>query len=239
MGKKGIWGGDEPKNNDKDITQSKGIAAAKEIKGMFFRYIPLILLYVFSLIYIFNNDTQFIIFICLLVLTIFGMIFIIHDLFAIDVFRNCFFGIKDENDREACKESGSIFLKMFMFSLIIGIFSQFISLSILIAVFDYGKKSTNSFIVKQMSNANRSLLYKYKEMLIASSAITIILAFFLGFSYGIKFFDENSAIPMKIMRNIGCIALSLALLGITSYEIYLSVEFLKIKKHKSQLYIVS
>ena len=221
-----------------DTLQSKGIAAAKEIKGLFFRYIPLIILYTFSLIYIFNNSTQFILFICLLVLTVFGMIFIIRDLFAIDVFKNCFFGLKDKNGGEACKDSGSIFLKMFMFALIIGLFSQFISLSILIAVFDYGRKSTQSFIVKQMSGSNQALLYNFKEMLIASSAITIILAFFMGFSYGVSI-DLPQYIPMKIMRNIGCGALSLALLGITAYEIYLSVEFLKIKQHNAQLYIVT
>ena len=89
-----------------------------------------------------------------------------------------------------------------------------------------------------MSGSNETLLYNYKQMLIASSAITIILAFFMGFSYGVSI-DLPQYIPMKIMRNIGCAALSLALLGITSYEIYLSVEFLKIKQHKSQLYIVS
>ena len=228
------------KNGSKktDEIQSKGIAAAKEIKGLFFRYIPLIILYTFSLIYIFNNSTQFILFICLLVLTSFGMIFIIRDLFAIDVFRNCFFGLKDKNGDDACKDSGSIFLKMFMFALIIGLFSQFISLSILIAVFDYGRQSTQSFIVKQMSGSNQALLYNFKEMLIASSTITIILAFFMGFSYGVSI-DLPQYIPMKIMRNIGCGVLSLALLGITSYEIYLSVEFLKIKQHTAQLYILT
>jgi len=221
-----------------DESQSKGITAAKEIKGLFFRYIPLIILYTFSLIYIFNNSTQFILFICLLVLTAFGMIFIIRDLFAIDVFKNCFFGLKDKAGNDACKDSGSIFLKMFMFALIIGLFSQFISLSILIAVFDYGRKNTQSFIVNQMSGSNQALLYNFKELLIASSTITIILAFFMGFSYGVSI-DLPQYIPMKIMRNIGCGVLSLALLGITAYEIYLSVEFLKIKQHNAQLYIVT
>ena len=216
----------------------KGISAVKEMKGIVFRYIPLIILYVFSMIYIFNNSTQYIIFICLLILNIFGMIFIIRDLFAIETFYYCFFGI-EKGGESVCKETGSMFLKFFMFALIIGILSQFISIAILITVFDYGRQQSQSFIANTMSGQNQGLLFVYKEFLIASSSIIILLAFFMGYSYGVQFKDENNAIPMKIMRNIGCAILSLALLGITSYEIFLSVEFLKNKQHNTPLYIIS
>jgi hypothetical protein len=126
-----------------------------------------------------------------------------------------------------------------MFSLIIGLLSQFISLSIIVAVFDYGRKQTQNYISKRMSGNNEGLMYKYKEFLIASSSISIILAFFMGFSYGVQLNDKDpKTIPMKIMRNFGCAVLSMALLGITSYEIYLSVMFLKNKQHHSNLYIL-
>lgn len=223
MSKKKVVGG--------DVT---GIDALKDIKGIMFRYIPLIILYTFSLIYIFNNSTQYILFICLLVLTIFGMIFILRDLFTINLFYNCFFNIAI-NEIEKCTETDSLFLKLSIFALIIGMLSQFIALCIVVAVFDYGKQGTNSFIVNKMSGANQHLLFMFKQMLIASSIIIITLSFFVGFAYGISL---NNSINMQIMRNIGCITLSMLMLALTSYEIYLSVMFLKNKQHKVKLYVI-
>ena len=225
-------------NTQTPIQMREGkIESLKNMTEYFFRYVPLIGLYVVSLIFLFNHSTQFILFICIFVLTIFGMIFIIRDLFAISKVYTCIFGVGTDK----CDGYTSIIVKLLMFALVIGLFQQFISLAIIIAVFDYGRQtSTKNFLVKKMSGGTNMLLYNYKEMLIASSSITIILAFFMAFSYGIKTIDSDKAqnFPMFIMRDIGCGALSLGLLGITSYEMYLSTLFLKIKEKKSQLYIV-
>jgi len=209
------------------------------INGILFRYIPLALLYIVSLLYIYNNSTQYLLFICLLILNIFGVIFIIRDLFAIKVLYNCFFGIEDIGIEYSCNESGSTVLKIFVFALVIGILSQFISLAIFVSVFDYGRQTTNSFISGSLSGTNQRILYDYKGLLIYSSCIIIILAFFMMFSYGLKYKYEMSSIPVLMMRTIGCGILSAVLLGLTSYEIYLSVEFLKNKQNNTPLYIIS
>jgi len=217
------------------------IEAIKEIKIPLFYYSVLIIVYTFSLVYIFKNDTQYNLFICLLILTVFGIIFITRDLFKIDLLYKCFFELKDSSGEKICKEvSGSLFLKIFITSLILGMIMQFISLSIILSVFDYGRikqgRNINDYTVKKMSEINNTILFNYKHFLIASSVIIIVLGFFIGFAYGVKIV-ESDQIYSKIMRNIGCTLLSLALLGITSYEIYLSTEFFKVKKHKNSLYV--
>jgi len=215
---------------------------AKSMMGIFFRYIPLISLYTICLFFIFNNATQYILFICLLVLSIFGTIFIIRDLFTIERIYSCIFGVGSNSNAAPCDDSSANFLKLFMFSLVIGCFSQIISLSIILSVFDYGRqKFTHNFIVKQMSGFNQSLLYNFKQLFISGSAIILILAYLMAFSYGL---NQQIAMSLEyisydLMRKIGCSLLSLAILGITAYEIYLSVQFLKIKQHNAQLYIVT
>ena len=226
--------GGAPDQNSMDI--------AKSMMGIFFRYIPLISLYAICLFFLFNNATQYILFICLLVLSIFGTIFIIRDLFTIEQIYSCIFGIISNSSTVNCDDSTSNFLKLFMFSLVIGCFSQIISLSIIISVFDYGRqKFTQNFIVKQMSGFNQSLLYNFKQLFILGSAVIIILAYFIAFSHGLnlQMAIGSNFLPFDLMRKIGCSLLSLAILCIAAYEIYLSTQFLKVKQHNAQLYIVT
>jgi len=207
--------------------------------GLFFRYIPLIALYIVCLVFIFNNSTQYILFICLLVLSIFGTIFIIRDIFSIEKIYTCIFGVGLTDKTATCDDTTSNFLKLFIFSLVVGCLSQFISLAIILSVFDYGRqKFTQSFIVKKMSGFNESLLYNFKQMFIVGSALILILTYLIAFSYGIKDLSPED-IHIDLMRKIGCSALSLTLLGIIGYELYLAVEFLKIRQKNAQLYIVT
>ena len=58
---------------------------AKYFQGAFpilFRYIILILLYIFSFMYVFQNSSQFVIFILIFILNFFGGVFVLRDIFV-------------------------------------------------------------------------------------------------------------------------------------------------------------
>lgn len=192
----------------------------------FFRYVILIVLYVFAFLYVFNNSSQFIVFILLFILNFFGGVFVLRDIF---VNNGVLVKLMDPGSTMSLLADPPFLLKMFMTALVIGILSQFICLVILIVVFDYGKKGPTNFTVYKMSAYNNLLLYKFKQFFISSTALIGLLAFLILYNY-------SDTLTKNLMRNLLCTGTSLSILGIIGYQLFLVVEFLKTKKHRAPLY---
>ena len=194
--------------------------------NIFFRYAMILFLYMIAFIYIFNNSSQFILFICIFILNFFGGIFILRDIFTNPVLlTKVSYGVSDMN----IKEDDPIYLKIFLFTICVGFISQFVSLILLFVVFTYGMPNSNDFSVYQMSSDTIQLLYKYKIAFIVSTSLLCLLGFFILYRY-------LSIEIQNVMRNLLCIGFTLGILGLTSYEMYLAVEFLKIKQKHMRLY---
>lgn len=214
---------------DAAISKDKTFDMAKYYQTAFptfFRYIILILLYVFSFIYVFKNPSQFIVFILIFILNFFGALFVLRDIF---VNKGVLIQLFNPGSTMSLLGDPPILLKAYLFALIVGILAQVVCLIIIIVVFDYGKKSRTNFTVYKMSSANNFTLYQFKQFFISSTALIGLLTFLILFNYS----DE---ITRNLLRNLLCIGTSLSILGIIGYELFLVVQFLKTKQHRAPLY---
>jgi len=194
--------------------------------NIFFRYFMLIFLYVIVFIYIFNNSSQFILFICIFILNFFAGIFILRDIFTNPVLlTKVSYGVSDMD----IKQDDPIYLKIFLFAICIGFMSQFVSLILLFIVFTYGMPNSSDYSVYQMSSDTMQLLKKYKISFIVSTSLLGLLGFFILYRY-------LSVEIQNVMRNLLCVGFTVGILGLTSYEMYLAVDFLKIKQKHMRLY---
>lgn len=192
----------------------------------FFRYVILILLYVFTFIYVLKGPTQFILFILIFILNFFAGVFVLRDIF---VSPGVLAKLIDPSSTMSLLEDPPFLLKLFLFALIIGILAQFICLVIIIVVFDYGKKGKTDFRVYTMSSQNDYLLYQFKRFFVYSTTLLGLLSFFIIYNYS----DQKTK---NLMRNLLCSVMSVSILGIIGYELYLVVQFLKTKQHRAPLY---
>lgn len=184
-----------------------------------FRYAVLILMFTISFFTIMKNyTTQFIMFIVLFILNFFGSVFVIRDILFLPNFYMAF-----------ASPSMSSYLTFFTFALVVTVLAHFCSLSIILAVFDYGKKSKYDFRVKKMSEKNTKILTDFKKIFISSTALVGLLAFLLVYKH---VSPEIQELMFKIISTM----ISLALLGMIGYELFLSVQFLKTKQHHNPLY---
>ena len=195
------------------------------------RYIILIIMVGISFIYIYNVNIQYIIFITLLVLVIFGTIFLIKDITNTNGLIEKI-GIPDMTI--SITNNSSTFLKMFLGSVGVGIIFKILSLTFFLVVFTYGRKQLKSSKSKskKLSKYNQSVLNRYISFFIISS---VLIAFVLS----VIFITYATVELQTIIRNILLMMLSLGILFFTSFELYYSLIFLKIRQKKGTLYEIS
>jgi hypothetical protein len=186
-----------------------------------FRYIVLAVLYVISFLYIRNNSTQFIIFIVAFILNFFTIIFLVRD----------FISVPDLSDSllvDSAKD-GSGFTKLFAFAIIITLVLNIATFGIVLAVFDYGKKSTNNYLSYTMTPQNMELMDELKSLYFWYMLFIGFFAFFIIYSH------VSGRLKLVLQNFIGII-LSCLIIVIASYNCSLAVKFLGNLRHKRQLY---
>lgn len=195
------------------------------------RYLILITMIGISFIYIHNVNVQYIIFITLLALVIFGTIFLINDLTNTTGLIEKI-GVPDAII--SITTNSSTFLKMFLGSVGVGIMFKILSLTFFLVVFTYGRKQLNASNSrsKKLSSHNQSILNRYILFFIISS---VLIAFVLS----IIFITHTSPETQIVIRNILLILLSLGIVSFTTVELYYSYIFLKIRQSNGTLYEIT
>lgn len=183
-----------------------------------FRYGVLGFLYITCLLYFYNNSTQFILFIVVFILNFFSIVFLYKDFFSLPILTESLFG-----------ENSNNFTKFFVFSIFITLILNIATFSIILSVFDYGKKTTNDYLTYTMTPNNVQLLTDFKKYYYW---YMISISFFV---FVIVFAHASPVLKVVLQNMIGFI-LSFVIIGISSYQCYLSVEFLKNRRYKLQLY---
>lgn len=188
-----------------------------------FRYIVLIILYFFTIIYFSRPPSQFILTIIMLILNFFTVVFLFKDFLSTP---NLAKGIMGESFSLDIISEKSIFTKLFVFAIFITLTLNFATISIMIYVFDYGNKNSNNNTIYKMSSYNTNLMnnfivwFKWYMMIIGAFAFIIVYSHSVG--------------RIKILlQNLVGFGLSITVIVISSYLCSLSVDFLK---HKYNLY---
>lgn len=201
--------------------------AALSVFPTIFRYIVLIGLYVLLFTQFKNNSLQFILFIVAFVLNFFSLVFVARDmLFTRQLMKNIY-GLYSEGDDKT--EFYNPYAKIFVAIVLLTAALFLCSNAIILAVFDYGKKTTNNFNSYTLTPSNADVLKKFKESFRVYIVYACITVFFLVYSH-------TEGITRQIMFNIGGALLSIVLLIASIYGCVASVRFLRTKQKNRQLY---
>lgn len=201
--------------------------AATNIFPTIFRYLVLIGLYVIVFSKIRQNSLQFILFIVIFVLNFFTIIFMARDILATQQLVKNIYGLYSPGD-----ETTPYYNPLSKFFVIIMLATALLfvcSLSIILAVFDYGKKTTNNFKSYTMTPANTELLNKFKDSFRVYMVYLCLFVFFIIYSH-------TEGPTRQLMFNAACILMSLILLITSIYCCVAAVRFLKIRQNNRQLY---
>jgi hypothetical protein len=192
-----------------------------------FRYIVLIGLYALIFLKFKKTSLQFILFIISIILNFFTFVFIIRDMSITKRLMKNIYGLyKPGEENSPYHNPYAIF---FVLIIILTGLLFICSLGIILAVFDYGKKTTNTFSTFTMTPANTDLLSKFKDTFRTYMVYLSIFSFYI--------IQAHSEGPTReILFNIGGAILSLVLLATSIYCCVAAVRFLKIKQYHKQLY---
>jgi hypothetical protein len=186
-----------------------------------FRYVILAILYIICYLHLYSNSTQFILFIVIFILNFFTIVFLYKDFLSVPDLSESLFG-----DSEI---PGSGFTKLFTFAILITLILNIATFGMILAVFDYGKKSTNDYLSYTMTPQNMELLTEFKTWYYRYVLLISFFTFFIIYSH------TTGRLKLMLQNMIG-IVLSGAIISIASYECFLSVKFLRTLLHKRQLY---
>jgi len=191
-----------------------------------------ILLTLFPILFYYMNypNLQFIVFIVLLILVVFGTTFVIRDLAVTtgiweSITKIELFSILTNN---------SGLLKIFLGVVAISVIFNIISITLMIVVLNYGRKqlATDENTKKKLTYDNTLILKHYKTLCTTTIIMTIALIFIIFITY--------ASVEVRILlKNIVAIIISLGILGLSSYQMVFASKFFDIFKKKGLLYEVS
>lgn len=190
------------------------------------RYTILAVLYIIVFFYFKYQNIQFILFIVLFILNFFTIVFLGYDFASSQELMKM---IANPAILFDFTKKDTTFAKIFVFAIFIVLLMQICSISIILAVFDYGKTTLNDYLSHQMTTPNTVIINETIRLYNYAILILFIFAYTVLFSY-------SSEIVQSALLNIGGIMLSMITLALASYNIYLSVEFLKTREKHQQLY---
>jgi len=197
-----------------------------ELIGSIFRYGIVISLLTITLINIFNTNVQFIMFIVLLITFVFSITFVVRDIMLTQ-------GILTESNIITSITSTSInFRNIFLGSIGIGVIFKIISLTLFIVVLNYGRSQLSSSNTSTNSSLTTDNEITFKNYIV-SFIISII---FLGLLTAMLFIMYASYNVRIAIINVTSILLSLAILGLSSYEMYCSSRFFDVYKSNGIIY---
>lgn len=191
----------------------------------FVPYLILAILYGLSYLY-FNSSTQFIMFIIIFILNFFTILFFYKDFLSIQNLSKSIFG--EDFGLDVGNEK-SIFTKVFIFAIFITLILNIATFGIILAVFDYGKRSTNDYLSYKLTDPNMALITNIKE----NFKIYFITLF--SFACFVIYSHTNCRLKLLLQNIIG-LFLSIFIIVLSIKSCISSVEFLNIKKHHKPLY---
>jgi hypothetical protein len=193
------------------------------------RYSIFLLLLALIFFYISYPNLQFICFIMLLILIILGTTFVIRDLaLTPDIWTSM-----QKTDTFSIFTNNSGLLTLFLFAAGFSIIFKIISITLMIAVFNYGRQqlASDNNTSKKLTYDNSMLLTNYKSLSTTNIIMTISLL-------SIIFITYSSPEVRVVLKNIIGVILSLGILGLSSYEMFYASKFFDIFKNKGLLYEV-
>ena len=186
------------------------------------RYAVLIAILFILREFAYSDSLKFIIYICMLITTFFTIGFLYWDLLGSGLLSR---GVFSDNN-----ENGGLFQKIFVAVLFLTLLLQIASLSIIIAVFDYGKEQVSSYYTPRLTKHNRELLRDYDNKLQMFYVVVGFCSAVLAISQ-IKDEEIKTAVV-----NLACAIPILFMLGTSIWGTIRAVEFLKNKQGKRALY---
>lgn len=190
------------------------------------RYAVLIAILVILRQFAYSDSLKFIIYICMLITTFFTIGFLYWDLLGSGLLSRGLFSENSEN----IGETGGLFQKIFVAVLFLTLLLQIASLSIIIAVFDYGKEQVSSYYTPRLTKHNRDLLRDYNDKLESFFEVVWFCSAVLAISQ-IK--DEQIK---TVAVTLACAIPILYMLYTSIWGTIRAVEFLKNKQGKRALY---
>lgn len=183
------------------------------------RYAVLIAILFILREFAYSDSLKFIIYICMLITTFFTIGFLYWDLLGSGLlYRGVF------------SDNGGLFLKIFVAVLFLTLLLQIASLSIIIAVFDYGKEQVSSYYTPRLTKHNRELLRDYDNKLQMFYVV-------VGFCSAVLAISQIKNEEIKtIAVNLACALPILFMLYTSIWGTIRAVEFLKNKQGKRALY---
>jgi len=211
-------------DSDKKIELQK---AATTIFPTIFRYVVLLGLYVLVFLKLKKVSLQFILFIIVFILNVFTFVFIVRDMSVTKQLMKNIYGLYKPGDENTSYYNP--YAKFFVLIIILTGLLFICTLSIILAVFDYGKKKTKSFTTFTMTPENNDLITKFRDTFRTYMVYLCIFSFYI--------IQSHSEGPTRqILFNVGGALLSVVLLATSIYCCVAAVRFLKIKQYHKQLY---
>lgn len=198
---------------------------ATEYFPILFRYVVLIVFYFYVFYFFRENSMRYVLFIIIFILNFFTIVFLYRDLIATGLVSN----VLNPSFSFNIQHESSVFVKLFMFILFATLLLQLCSLTIILAVFDYGKELTNNFYTSTMTDSNKEIMDRYIHWL---KWYFIVIGMF---SYAIAVSYSSDRIK-NILVNVGLFIPSGVILGCSVYGMMLAVQFLDNKKYHRSLY---
>jgi hypothetical protein len=195
----------------------------------FLRYIVLAGLYYLVFANYTKVSIQFILFMVIFILNFFTIVFICSDILSTPELVKNLYGLYNKDIDGERYENKNGLVKIFVLIILATALLFVCSFSIILAVFDYGKKKTNDYTSYKMTPVNTELLNNFEY---AYHSYLIYLAVFVY----IILLSHMTGKSKVIMLNMGCIILSIIIIWTSVYCCYLSANFLNVKKYKKQLY---
>lgn len=191
-----------------------------------FRYLVLAALYIIVFFQMAKPSIQFILYMLIFILNFFTIVFAVKDMFATPMLFKSIYGQLVPNDPSGMYSP----LTIFFIAIIIITGVLFIcSLSMILAVFSYGKKTTNDYKSYTMTPINRLILSQFQMAYKEYITYLSIFLFFLIFAH-------TTGPTRQMMFNIGCVIFSIITVSISIYCLVAAIHFLKIKQYNKQLY---
>ena len=196
-----------------------------DIFGVIFRYTILIFLYIVTFVYISKNSLQFIMYIILFILNFFFIVFLFKDLLSNAAISKALY--QSPMAFNLGEPYGMI--KIFISTIFLALVMQIISITMMLVVFDYGKTTTNDYLSYEMTLPNMKIVLEFKEIIMWTTILIGMMAYILILSCA-----EGKV--KGFILNVMSAVLSVIIIAIASYGIYVSINFFKIKEKGQQLY---
>ena len=200
--------------------------SGKDIISVIIRYSIICVLLIITFLYIYNPTIQFIMFIVLLIVIVFGATFIVRD---ITITQRIW---SETSPFMNIYSSNTAFSFLFLFAISVGLILKIVSITLIIVVLNYGRRqlsNSNSSLTSELNTDNTITINKYMRFFISSTILLALLTAMVFILYATP--------PVRVaIANISAIVLSLGVIVANIYEIVYASSFFDIFKRKGLVY---